>query len=266
MCVSIIHINRCARRVPPAARAGERAAAAAPHLRTAPPAPHSPAQPCSALHSPPSLHPSPPASAEPQPGEHRATAALRGSFWPGAERSGAGERHKREGRRKSPSHAPLPQVYDGGPEEQRCSAATARLLKTCCSAFLGKVDAYCVFSLCFLFFFFFFPPPLFPLWLALPCAGGGCVWGGYTLGEGLSSQRVPQGGPSRVSPRPAGERGGWGRACVRCVPPSPCRPLGTVSPRPLFIPGAAVTVPAPGRSRTALPRLPEDGEAPQSQH
>lgn len=41
-------------------------------------------------------------------------APLRRSFWRGAKR---GERHKREGRRESPSHAPLPQVYDGGPEE-----------------------------------------------------------------------------------------------------------------------------------------------------
>lgn len=162
-------------------------AAGAPQLRT----------PC------PALPRCPPASAEPLRGcspEQRAAAGIRGGSWRGAERSGAGERHKREGRRESPSHAPLPQVYDGGPEEQCCSAATARLLKTCCSAFLGKVDAYCVFSLCFLVFFFFFFSSSSPALVGAALRRWGVCEGGFEFGEGLWSQRVPGGAGPCVPP------------------------------------------------------------------
>lgn len=144
---------------------GSRSRPAAGGPRTSPNCPW-PFLPLSIL---PSLPPSPPASAELLRGSSRGNVAPPPGFAAafGEERSG-GERHKREGRRESPSHAPLPQVYDGGPEEQLCSAATTRLLKTCCSAFWVKLMLIVSFHCAF---FFFSPPPLLPLLSEVPCAG-----------------------------------------------------------------------------------------------
>lgn len=85
---------------------------------------------------------------------------------------------------------------------------------------------------------------------------GGVCEGGYKFGEGLSSQRVPEGGPSRVSPPTSQVSGEDEAARVSGVcPPFPRPdPSGTVPPWPLFFLGAVVTVPAPGccRDRLAL--------------
>lgn len=158
----------CARRVPPPARTdGQQeppSSRGTPHLSKLPLALPS------SLSILPSLPPSPPASAELLRGSSRGNVAPPPGFAAafGEERSG-GERHKREGRRESPSHAPLPQVYDGGPEEQLCSAATTRLLKTCCSAFWVKLMLIVSFHCAFLFFFFFLS--LLSLLSEVPCAG-----------------------------------------------------------------------------------------------
>lgn len=196
---------------------------------------------------PPSPRPSPPASAELLRGCSRGSTARpppgsAAAF--GEERSGAGERHKREGRRESPSHAPLPQVYDGGPEEQRCSAATARLLKTCCSAFWVKLMLIVSFHCAF---YSFFPPLLFSRFgWSCPAPVGGVCWGRVQFGEGLSSLWVPRGARPVCPPDLAGEREGWGRACVRCVPPFPARPLRDRASTAIVFPGGCGDSPSPG--------------------